>query len=121
MTTITRAPDCAINPENASSVAIALALMGAAKMPEAALSDAVTWERTDAPSTVGADSILSNLPGDPETVHIDQVATQGQAGSVTGRVTRDGQTAIFCHVLRFDSPSRQTAVQLVSIERAVPA
>ncbi|WP_439103131.1 hypothetical protein [Celeribacter marinus] len=98
---------------------IALALMGVGDLNAGQLVDAATWERSDAPCAVGRDVILAAVSAihPPVSITIDQVIIHGKAGTVSGRLTRDGSgTHLFCHIIRFTTAKRDDIGQLVSFE-----
>lgn len=98
---------------------IALALMGVGNLNGHQLVDAATWDRSDAPCALGRDVILAAMSATrpPVSITIDQVITHGKAGTVSGRLTRDGSgTHLFCHIIRFTTTQRRDIAQLVSFE-----
>ena len=118
MTEVRRNPDHSGCPKNAYAEKIALALMGVGALPEDALAEAASWDRPGG-ATLGRRAILAALPDQQaETIRIEQVVAHGRAGSVSGRVTRDGETALFCHVIRYTTPAATEIAQLVSFEHS---
>jgi hypothetical protein len=119
-TEVHRRPGSGNAPETRLAEDIALALLGAGGLPDVALADAATWDRTDSPCTVGRRAIetaRAALPV-PYAVWLDEVVSHGKAGAVSGRYSPDGrEIRLFCHVIRFTSASAQEIAQLVSFER----
>lgn len=120
MTRITRGPDCETTPKSQRVEQIALALLGAADLPDQHLSEAAIWDRSEG-SLSGRHAIQTTRASLPrcDVIRIEQVVSHGKAGTVTGIVTRSGQRSrLFCHVIRFTSSSAQTIAQVVSFEHA---
>ncbi|GAA3853100.1 hypothetical protein [Celeribacter arenosi] len=119
-TRVTRSPECGNAPENARAEAIALALMGVGRLEEDALAEIVTWDRSQSAVVVGREAVSHAVAkvDPPASISLAEVVTHGRAGTVSGRMTRDGAgTVLFCHVIRFTSPSTHQIAQLVSFER----
>ncbi|WP_417257844.1 hypothetical protein [Celeribacter sp.] len=119
-TQVRRSAKAAIAPESEAVEQIALALMGVGTLPEARLAVTATWDRSDAPCAVGRDVIVAALADNeaPVSITIDQVVTHGKAGTVSGRLTRDGSgTHLFCHIIRFTTAQCHDIAQLVSFEQ----
>ena len=116
---VIRSPDCANSPRNARAEDIALALMGVGGLDPQALAEAASWDRAGA-AIVGRAAIGAALAGlaPAQNIAIEQVVTHGKAGSVTGRITRAGETLLFCHVIRFTSAAAREIAQMVSFEHA---
>ncbi len=111
-----RSPDCGNSPKNARAEAIALALMGVGTLAQDALAEAATWDFAGGAVT-GRDAIRARAAAQSaDTIAIDQVVTHGRGGSVSGRVTRGGDTRLFCHIVRFTSAAAREIAQLVSFE-----
>ena len=116
MTAVLRSPDCGNSPKNARAEEIALALMGVGALPEDRLAEAATWDFAGG-AVAGRDAIRARAASQrAERITIDQVVTHGRGGSVSGRVTRGGDTRLFCHVIRFTSAAGRDIAQLVSFE-----
>lgn len=117
MTEVIRSADCGNSPKNARAEDIALALMGVGDLPADLVAEGVTWERPTGAIT-GRDRVLAAVETGLTRVEVDQVVTHGKAGSVSGRLTRDGETRLFCHVIRFTTATQKQIGQLVSFEHA---
>ena len=93
--------------------------MGVGALPAEMLAEAASWDRPGGAVT-GRAAILEAVAGTApaDLIRVEQVVTHGRAGSVSGRVTRDGSTRLFCHVIRFTSASAKQIAQLVSFEHA---
>ena len=116
MTQVTRSPDCGNSPRNARAEEIALALMGVGAVPDIAIAEAATWDFAGGAVTRQA-AIRARAAGQSaDAITVDQVVTHGRGGSVSGRVTRNGDTRLFCHVIRFTSAAARDIAQLVSFE-----
>lgn len=117
MPEVIRAPGCEAGPETATAEAIALALMGVGELPAHALADNAVWDGAHGAragrAAIGV-ALAQVAPAD--RIRVEQVVTFGRAGTVSGRVTRAGQTRLYCHVIRFTSPDRAQAAQIVSFE-----
>jgi hypothetical protein len=99
---------------------ITRALTGAGELPDHYLSEGAVWERTEG-TVLGRAAIQATRANLPrcDVLHIDQIVSQGKVSTASGLVTRPGQgTRLFCHVIRFTSPSAQTVAQVVSFEHA---
>ena len=108
------------SPKNARAEEIALALMGVTELPAAMVGETAIWDRTDAPTLVGRTAILDALRAvsPPVSITVTEVVSHGRAGTVSGRLTRDGQgTVLFAHILRFATASQKELAQMVSFER----
>ncbi len=117
MTQIRRSPDCDPSCDGAATEGIALALLGVGTLDRARVADAATWDRPSGGTITGGDRICATAAAQTaDLVRIEQVITQGRAGSVTGRVTRGGTTRLFCHMIRFTGTSDPVIAQLVSFE-----
>lgn len=113
-----RSADCGTGPTETATEEIALALMGVGALRAGMLAEAASWDRPGG-ATLGRRAILAALPDQQaETIRIEQVVAHGRAGSVSGRVTRDGETALFCHVIRYTTPAATEIAQLVSFEHS---
>lgn len=116
MAQVQRSPDCGNSPKNARAEEIALALMGVGALPEGALTEAATWDFTGGALT-GRDAIHARAIAQcADVITIDQVVTHGRGGAVSGRVVRNGDARLFCHVIRFSSAAARDVAQLVSFE-----
>ncbi len=83
-------------------------------------SETASWDQTGMPCVLGREAIAAHLlhATPPQSILIDQVVCHGKAGTVSGRLTRDGVgTMVFCHVIRFTDPSCRQIAQAVSFER----
>ena len=118
MTEIRRSSDCGNSPKNARAEEIALALMGVGALEEALIAEAASWDRPSGAVTGRAEITAAAAAETADLIRVEQVVTHGRAGSVSGRVTRDGSTRLFCHVIRFTSASAKQIAQLVSFEHA---
>lgn len=117
MTEIRRGPGCDTSPRNAQAEGIALALLGVGRLDQELLADAATWDRPVGGTVTGRGEICAAAAAQSaDLVRLEQVVTHGRAGSVTGWVTRQGTTRLFCHVIRFTSASAAEVAQLVSFE-----
>ena len=126
MPEIQRGHDAPPAPDTAETraEALALALMGAGAMDQAMLSPDATWQCGDAPVMVGRGAILAALGAlrPPRKIYIEQVVTQGKAGTVSGRLVTDtGRARLFCHVIRYTSAAAQQIAQIVSFDHGVKA
>jgi len=90
--------------------------MGVGALAPECLAEAASWDRREGGVTGRAAILATAEKQSAEAIEIDQVVTHGRAGSVSGRVTRDGDTNLFCHVIRFTSASVREIAQLVSFE-----
>lgn len=117
MPEVTRSPDCGNSPKNALAEDIALALMGVGELPETLLAPDAVWDRASG-ALSGRDTIAAAVAAitPADRIRVEQVATHGRAGSVSGRITRNGETRLYCHVIRFTSASAREIAQLVSFE-----
>lgn len=117
MPEVIRSPDCGNSPKNALAEDIALALMGVGELPETLLAPDAVWDRASG-ALSGRDTIAAAVAAitPPDRIRVEQVATHGRAGSVSGRITRGGETRLYCHVIRFTSPAARQVAQLVSFE-----
>ncbi len=118
MTEVRRSPDCGHSPGNARAEQIALALMGVGTLDQAVLAEAASGTGRKARSPAGLRLRPPRPPRAADLIRVEQVVTHGRAGSVSGRVTRDGTTRLFCHVIRFTSASAKQVAQLVSFEHS---
>lgn len=116
MTDVRRSADCGKSPTSTRAEGIALALMGVGALDHALLAEAATWDRPEGAVTGRAEICAAATAQKADLIRIEQVVTHGRAGSVSGRVTRRGETRLFCHVIRFTSASAQEIAQLVSFE-----
>ena len=116
MTKVTRRPDCGNSPKNARAEEIALALMGVGALPEGTLAEAATWDFAGGALTGRAEIRTCAVAQTADAITVEQVVTHGRGGSVSGRVTRGGDTYLFCHVIRFTSAAARDIAQLVSFE-----
>lgn len=117
---ITRSKDCETGPQDKRAEAIALALLGVGQIDDALLAEGASWERGgNLPAAVGRCAIQTARAAVPpaRAIAIEQVVTQGTAGSVSGRVRRDGEgERLFCYVIRYTSSAAREIAQLVSFE-----
>lgn len=113
---VRRSVDCGNSPRNARAEGIALALMGVGALDQALLAEAATWDRPGGAVAGRAEICAAATAQTSDMIRVEQVVTHGRAGSVSGRVTRDGVTHLFCHVIRFTSASAKEIAQLVSFE-----
>lgn len=114
-----RSPDCDRSATNAKVTEIALALMGVGEVDHGVFSETASWDQTATPCVLGRDAITAHLLNKvpPQSISIDQVVCHGKAGTVSGRLTRDGiGTMVFCHVIRFTDLSCRQVGQAVSFE-----
>ncbi|MAM62676.1 hypothetical protein [Maritimibacter sp. UBA3975] len=120
MTRVARSPDCANSPKAARAEDIALALMGVGDLDASVLAEGAAWDRFGAGITGRAAITAATLEVPRhEWIEISEVVTHGKAGSVSGRLQRDGEAPrIFCHVIRFTSASAATIAQIVSFDHA---
>jgi len=117
MPEVIRSGDCANSPKNARAEEIALALMGVGELPDTLLAENAVWDGAGG-ALSGRDAIraaCAQLP-EAEKIRVEQVVTHGKAGSVSGRITRGGETRLFCHVIRFTSTTARQIAHLVSFE-----
>jgi hypothetical protein len=90
--------------------------MGVGRLDRALIAEAASWDRPEGAVT-GRQAICAAATAQTaDLIRVEQVVTHGRAGSVSGRVTRDGTTRLFCHVIRFTSASAKQIAQLVSFE-----
>ncbi len=118
MVQVTRSADCENSAKNRRIEDIALALMGAADLPESTLSEAAVWDRFGG-AVMGRTAILAarDAAAPCQTIRVDQVVSHGKAGTASGLLTRDGEgTRLFCHVIRFTSAAADEIAQVVSFE-----
>jgi hypothetical protein len=116
MPEVIRAADCGNSPKNQRAEDIALALFGAGDLPEDMIAQDAVWDRAGG-ALSGREAILDAIaPEGIVRIAVDQVVTHGRAGSVSGRITRAGQTRLFCHVIRFSSASARQIAHIVSFE-----
>ncbi len=103
--------------KDAKAEAIALALMGVGALEESWLAENAIWDHGGG-AVSGRAAILAARKAQPpaERIRIEQIITEGQAGSVSGRITRKGQTRLYCHMIRFTNASANQIAQLVSFE-----
>ncbi|MGH1367649.1 MAG: hypothetical protein ACRBCL_03465 [Maritimibacter sp.] len=117
---ITRSTDCETGEEALRAEAIALALMGVGALEETLLVEGASWQgANDAPVAVGRSAIQDACSAirPARAIAIEQIITQGAAGSVAGRLRRDGEgERLFCHVIRFTNSAANQIAQLVSFE-----
>lgn len=116
---IHRSTERAHAPANRQAEDIALACLGAGPLSADALAEDAFWDRTGASRSMGRAAILDSLRAlpVPQSVTVSEVVTHGKAGSVSGHVTREGVSSLFCHVIRFTTASAQQIAQIVSFER----
>jgi hypothetical protein len=120
MTRVARMPGCGNSPKSQRAEEIALALMGVGALESTMLAEGASWDRFGTGIT-GRDAIAGALRDTPrhDWIEISDVVTHGKAGSVSGRLQRDGEAPrIFCHVIRFTSASAGTIAQIVSFDHA---
>ncbi|MEJ1992144.1 MAG: nuclear transport factor 2 family protein [Maritimibacter sp.] len=105
------------DPKEARAERNALALMGAGALEDGWLAANATWDHSGG-AVSGRAAIQAVRAKQPpaERIRIEQIVTEGQAGSVSGRITRAGQTRLYCHVIRFTNSSANQIAQLVSFE-----
>jgi hypothetical protein len=117
MTDVIRSADCANSPKNARAEEIALALMGIGALPDTMLAENAVWDGAGG-ALAGRAAILDACAAQPEAdkIRVEQVVTHGAAGSVSGRITRGGETRLYCHVIRFSSAAAKQIAHLVSFE-----
>ncbi len=117
MTEVIRIAGSGDSAEEARAEQIALALMGVGRLDPSALAEAATWDGASG-ALAGRSAIVAALEAvaPAEKIRVEQVVTHGKAGSVSGRVTRAGQTRLYCHVIRFTSVAAHQVAQLVSFE-----
>ncbi len=103
--------------KDAKAEAIALALMGVGALEESWLAENAIWDHGSG-AVSGRAAILAARKAQPpaERIRIEQIVTEGQAGSVSGRITRKGKTRLYCHMIRFTNSSASEIAQLVSFE-----
>lgn len=122
---VRRAPACPRTARAEHAAGIALALMGAAPLPQGALGDASTWESSGAPATIGAEAIVTLLRSRPAPAEIEltDIVTHGRAAAVSGRYLPQGaaQARLFCHMIRFTSASAVHVAHVVSFDHRDPA
>jgi len=116
VTEVLRSPDCGNSPKNLAAQEIALALMGVGTLPEDALVEAVAWDVPGGAVTGRAAVLARAAAQSADVIAVDQVVTHGRGGSVSGRITRGGDTRLFCHLIRFTSAAARDIAQLVSFE-----
>ena len=116
MPEVIRAADCHNSPKNQRAEDIALALFGVGTLPEDQIAEGAVWDRPGGAVSGRAAILAAIAPEGITRIAADQVVTHGKAGSVSGRVTRAGETRLFCHVIRFTSASARQIAQLVSFE-----
>jgi len=117
MPEVIRAQGCEAAPETTTTEAIALALMGVGDLPGHALAENAVWDGAHGAragrAAIGA-AVARVAPAD--RIRVEQVVVHGRAGTVSGRITRAGQTRLYCHVIRFTAQNRAQAAQIVSFE-----
>jgi hypothetical protein len=117
MPEVIRAQDCENSPKNATAEEIALALMGVGELSGDRLAENAVWDgahgAVSGRAAIGA-ALGRVAPAD--RIRVEQVVTHGRAGSVSGRITRTGQTRLYCHVIRFTSAAQAQVAQIVSFE-----
>ena len=115
---VQRCADCANSPKNQRAEEIALALMGVGTLDPDHLSEAVGWDKSGAPAVMGHEAVLRGItPCGASSIVIDQVVSHGKAGAVSGMLHMpDGQTRLFCHMIRFTSAAAKTVAHIVSFE-----
>jgi hypothetical protein len=124
MTQVIRIARSGNSPEDARAEEIALALMGVGRLDPEALAEAATWDGASGlvegatVAVAGRLAIVAALDtvAPPEKIRVEQVVAHGRAGSVSGRITRGGETRLYCHFIRFTSPAARQVAQLVSFE-----
>lgn len=116
MTEVRRSSGCDSSATAAQAERVALALMGVGALAGETLAEAATWDFTGGAVTGRAAVRARAAAQSADMIAIDQVVAHGRGGSVTGRVTRGGDTRLFCHVIRFTSVSATQIAQLVSFE-----
>jgi len=101
----------------ARTEAIALALSGVAVMPAGLIGAGSSWEGRG-PVRIGPEAIAAGLSAlmPPERIEISDIVTHGRAGTVSGRIWREGRVALFCHVIRYTSAAAREVAQMVSFE-----
>jgi len=116
VTEVRRSPDCGNSPKNETAERIALALMGVGALDDTMIAEAASWDRPDGAVT-GRVAIRATAEAQTaDLIRVEEVVTHGRAGSVSGRVTRGGDTRLFCHVIRFTGAAATQIAQLVSFE-----
>lgn len=102
----------------ARSEEIALALMGVGPLPADLIAADATWERGQNGPASGRDAILSAFRAikAPDSITVEQVVAHGRAATVSGRLTRAGQSRIFCHIIRHTTQAATEIAQIVSFE-----
>lgn len=117
MPEVIRSAECDNSPKNARAEEIALALMGVGKLGEDMLAENAVWDGATG-ARAGRSAILAACAAQPaaDKIRVEQVVTHGAAGSVSGRITRGGETRLYCHVIRFTSAAAKQVAQLVSFE-----
>lgn len=121
---IQRSQDCDSSEAQSKVTEIALALMGVGRLDVMTLAETASWDHSGAPCVLGRDAIAEHLSqiAPPQSISIDQVTSHGKAGTVSGRLTRDGiGTLLFCHILRFTDASCREIAQAVSFEQRDPS
>lgn len=117
---VTRASAARLDPSDARAERIALALMGVGDLPDTDLAETASWERGEGrPVALGRSAIkkAQGSVGGAAAIAIEQVVSQGAAGSVSGRIRRHGERErLFCHVIRYTNASAREIAQLVSFE-----
>lgn len=117
---VTRASAGKLTPGDARAERIALALMGVGDLPETDLAETASWERgAGRPVALGRTAIkqAQGSTGPAAAIAIEQVVSQGAAGSVSGRIRRAGERErLFCHVIRYTNASMREIAQIVSFE-----
>lgn len=120
---VIRAAGALADPTDVQAETIALALMGVGVLDTGMLAEAAAWER-GAGAILGraaiADAVARATATPVRRIRVEQVVSQGAAGSVSGRITRvtqDGEeTRLYCHVIRYTNPGAGEIAQLVSFE-----